>query len=791
MALTPGSRLGPYEILSPIGAGGMGEVYRARDTRLDREVAVKVLPERLAASPEALARFEREARIVAALSHPNILALHDFGESGGVRYAVTELLTGETLRQRLARETLSARKVIEIGAAMAEGLAAAHAKGVVHRDLKPENVFLVSDGRVKILDFGIARADEPASPGMETSIPTSAPPATEPGIVMGTVGYMSPEQVHGEAADARSDIFAFGCVLYEMTSGRRAFAGRSAAEVSAAILRDAPELPPGSGTSSAPLSRIIARCLEKSPDERFQSARDLAFALKEVPSTGISEAAPKARAPRPSRRWLVVLVALAALAAAFLLWRGERAPSADRIESIAVLPLANLSGDPQQEYFADGMTEELITALAKISALRVTSRTSVVRYKGSSKSLPDIARELGVGAVVEGSVMRSGSQVKITAQLIDAAKDRHLWANSFERDLKDVLALQGEVAQAIAGEIGVRLTSQERSRLTGKATVVPEAYESYLQAEYHMSKASTPDTRKALELFRQAAAKQPDYALAYAGIANAYERLSSSAYYVLPPKEGFPAARAAAMRALELDATLGEPYSALGWASFIFDRDWAKADSQYRQALELDPSSSGARRNYAVFLVRMGRFEEAIQTIRHAYQVDPVSLEAVLGMGFILHYARRDDEALPWFRRVLDMDSRFARGHWGLGLGLLAKGRHAEAVAELERAVELSGEGGVQNGSLGYAYAVAGRRPAALDVIEKLKATSSEHYVPPAAVALVFSGLGERGEALAWLEKANEERDPWITGLKVEPMFDPLRSDPRFQDLLRRVGLPP
>ena len=673
---------------------------------------------------------------------------------------------------------------------MAEGLAAAHAKGVVHRDLKPENVFLVSDGRVKILDFGLARAEASAYPGTETSVPTSAPPVTEAGIVMGTVGYMSPEQIRGGTADVRSDIFAVGCVLYEMVSGRRAFAGRSAAEVSAAILRDAPELPPASGTSSAPLSRIIVRCLEKSPDERFQSARDLAFALKEVPSVGVSEAAPKARAPGPSRRWLAGLVVLAVLAAALLLWRRERASSASRIESIAVLPLANLSGDPQQEYFADGMTEELIAALAKISALRVTSRTSVIRYKGSSKSLPDIARELGVDAVVEGSVMRSGSRVKITAQLIDAAKDRHLWADSFERDLKDVLALQGEVAQAIAAEVGVRLTSQERSRLTGKAAVVPDAYESYLQAEYHMSKATAPDTRKALELFQQAAAKQPDYALAYSGIALAYVRLSSSAYYVLPPKEGFPAARAAAMRALELDAALGEPYSALAWVSFNFDRDWVKAESQYRRALELDPSSSESERNYAIFLVRMGRFEEAIQAIRHAHQLDPVSLEGILGVGFILRFARRDDEALPWFRRVLDMDSRFARGHWGLGLALLAKGRHEEAIAELERAVELSGGGGVQNGTLGYAYAVAGRRPAALEVIEKLKATSSEHYVPPAAVALVLSGLGERDEALTWLEKANEERDPWITALKVEPMFDPLRSDPRFQDLLRRVGFP-
>ncbi len=694
-----------------------------------------------------------------------------------------ELLEGETLRQRLARETLAPHKAAEIGIGIAEGLAAAHAKGVVHRDLKPENVFLTADGRVKILDFGLARLSGPTAASSESAAPTSAPSATEPGIVMGTVGYMSPEQVKGHPADARSDIFAFGCVLYEMATGRRAFAARTAPEISAAILRDTPELP----ASAASQTRIIRRCLEKSPDERFQSARDLAFALR-----GAAE--PEAPPITRSRRsWMpaALLLAAAVVAAVVALWIARhRAAPAGRIESLAVLPLANLSGDPQQDYFADGMTEELITALAKISSLRVTSRTSVMRFKGSSKSLPEIAKELGVDAIVEGSVAHGGSRVKITAQLIDAARDRHLWADSFERDVTDVLALQGEVARAIAGEIGVRLTSQERTGLSNRKRVDPEAYDAYLQGQFHMAKATAADTRKALEYFQQAVAKQPDYALAHAGVAMAYERLAGSAYNLLAPREAFPAARAAARRAVELDPSVAEAHASLAWDSFIFDHDWAAAESRYRQALRLSPNYSDGHRSFSIFLVRMGRFDEAIREGKLGHKLDPLSLEGNIAPGFILHHARRDDEALPYFRHALDMDESFARAHWGLGLALLSSRRTDEAIAELRKAVDLSHGSGVQLGSLGYAYASAGRRSEALEVAQRLQAIAKEQYVPPGAVALVLSGLGDVDGAMAWLEKANEERDPWITALNIEFMFDPIRSDPRFQDLVRRVGLP-
>jgi TolB-like protein/Flp pilus assembly protein TadD len=797
MPLAVGARLGPYEILGPLGAGGMGEVYRARDTRLGREVAIKVLPGDFARDQARIERFEREARLVASLSHPNILALHDFGEADGVLYAVTELLEGETLRQRLSSETLHPRKVIEVGAAVAEGLAAAHGKGIVHRDLKPDNIFLTSDGRVKILDFGLARTAEILSPASQTSAPTTPAP-TEPGTVMGTVGYMAPEQVRGHSADARSDIFAFGCVLYEMASGKRAFVAATPAETMAAILRDTPE-PVSQTRTVAGLDRMIGRCLEKNPDERFQSARDLAFTLREMSGASaalrnVSGAVVERRRRRFRASWLVAALALATAAALLLLLIIRRShgnlANSGRIESLAVLPLANLSADPQQEYFADGMTDELITDLSQIGALRVSSRTSAMRYKATKKSVPEIARELDVDAIVEGSVLRVGNRIRITAQLVRAATDKHLWASSYERDLRDVLALQGDVARAIADEVGVRLTPEEHSRLTRTKTVDPDAYEAYLKGQYHLTRSTASDTQKSLEYFQEAVAKQPDYARAWAGIAVAYERLAGSAYTVLAPKEAFPKAKTAAMRAVTLDSGLSEPYAFLGWASFVFDRDWTTAEGQFRRAIRLNPNDASAHQNYSLLLVRMGRFDEAVREVKRRRELDPLSLGGSVDVGTVLHLARRDAEAIPWFRRVIEMDSSFPRAHWGLGLALVQERKYDGAITELRRAVDLSGGGGgVMLGSLGYACALANRRTEALEIAERLKETSKHQYVPPAAVALVYSGLGDREQAIRWLEKAEEVRDPWITSLKIEPMFDPLRSDPRFVDLLRRVGL--
>jgi TolB-like protein/Tfp pilus assembly protein PilF len=785
MSLTPGTRLGPYEVLAPIGTGGMGEVYRARDTRLGRDVAVKVLPPELGLDPARLLRFERETRLVASLSHPNILALHDSGRADSVVFAVTELLEGGSLRERLSSERLSPRKVIEIGVAVAEGLAAAHARGIVHRDLKPENIFVTRDGQVKILDFGLARQEDLALEVVTTAPTTPAP--TEAGTVLGTVGYMAPEQVRGEPADARSDIFAFGCVLYEMAIGRRAFPLSTRSDALAAILRDTPSFegaPPG-------LAHILARCLEKSPDERFQSARDLAFALRELSGALPSASSlPVERGHRRALRIGLAVLGLVLLAAAVLVVRHGTSPFAHAFRSVAVLPLENLTGVPAQDYFADGMTEELISALSKIETLRVPSRTTIMRYKKTTKSLPEIAKELDVDAVVEGSVTRSGSAVKVTAQLLDARQDRHLWAGSFQRDLKDVLGLQAEVAQAIARETGVRLTARERSRLSAARSVDPEAYETYLKGVDHLSRGTAWDAQKGLEYFQESAAKKPDYALAYSGIADAYEQMAGSAFDVLSPREAFPKAKAAATRALEIDPMLAEAWTSLGWYTFIFERDWSLSESQLQKSLQLNPRYTVAHRSYSTLLARMGRFEEAIREAKRGHELDPGSVATTFNLGFALYLARRPDAALTWFRRTLEIDPNFLRGHWGAGLALTAKRNLEEAIAELSRAAELSQGRPGNLGSLGYAYGVANRRDDALRVLEALLKTS-ERYVPPATVAIVYSGLGEKDEAMRWLEKANEERDPWVTGLKVDPWYDPLRSDPRFQDLLRRVGPDP
>jgi len=476
MGLDPNTKLGPYEIIAPLGAGGMGEVYRARDTRLDRDVAIKVLPERLANDADALARFEREAKAVAALSHPNILAIHDVGHERGTSFVVTELLEGETLRERLRRSAIPWRKAVEIGIEIAEGLSAAHAKGIIHRDLKPENIFLTQDGVVKILDFGLARVTPGAGvpPELQANTPTMTLD-TRPGTVLGTVNYMSPEQISGRATDPRTDIFSFGCVLYEMISGRRAFGGERVAEITTAILRDEPPTLADSGRAvPSELDRVIMRCHEKKPEQRIQSARDLSFALRDLLSDSGPSKRPAEYAGRRTRTMLVFQLAVGVVAVAALLltlnvggWR-ERLfsrPQAGTISSLAVLPLENVSRDPEQEYFVDGMTEALISDLAKIGGLKVISRTSVMRYKATTKSLPEIAKELNVDAVVEGSVLRVGERVRITAQLIHAATDEHLWAESYDRDLRDILRLHSEVARTIAQQIKVTLTPQVQARM--------------------------------------------------------------------------------------------------------------------------------------------------------------------------------------------------------------------------------------------------------------------------------------------------------------------------------------
>jgi eukaryotic-like serine/threonine-protein kinase len=576
MPLAPGARLGPYEVLAPLGAGGMGEVYRARDVRLRREVAVKVLPEGLSQDQDRLRRFEQEALAASALNHPNILTIHDIGSHSGFPYVVFELLEGQTLRERLSRGALPQDKAIDYAIQVANGMAAAHGKGIVHRDLKPDNIFVTTDGRVKILDFGLAKLTHPERETDRSSEAETFTVGTEAGVVMGTVGYMSPEQVRGLPADARSDLFSFGTVLYEMLSGRRPFSGPSSAETLSAILRDEPA-PLSPGSASPALERVVRRCLEKGPEGRFQTARDLAFALRE--SSGPHPGGAREPAP-PGQRRIVPAVAagllLLAVAVTVLLGSarirrsllGERAA----VRSLVVLPLANLSGDPGQDFFADGMTEALTAGLAQIRSVKVISRTSASRYAGARTPLRDIARELGVDAVVEGTFTRSGDRVRVTARLIRCAGETLLWARSFERDLGDVLTLQGEIARAIAGQIEAQLTLDEESRLAAKRPVAARAFEAYLRGRFLLQEGSEESLHGALAQFNRALAIQEDYAAPYAGIASYYAILPF--YSSESPAEVFPKARAAAEKAVELDPDLAEAHASLAYVRAYYEWDW-------------------------------------------------------------------------------------------------------------------------------------------------------------------------------------------------------------------------
>lgn len=608
MGLTAGMRLGAYEIVAPLGAGGMGEVYRATDTRLGREVAVKVVSEHLMDDPNALARLEREARTVAALSHPNIVALYDVGRQDGVVFAVMELLEGEPLERYLATQYLSWRRALEITVSVADGLASAHGKGLVHRDLKPPNIFITEDGLVKLLDFGLAKEDPFRFP-LQTSSPTGTGD-TEPGAILGTVGYMSPEQVRGERADHRADIFSLGCVLYEMLTRRRPFGGDTPAETLAAILRDQPsELAAADRQIPTRVDGVVRRCLEKNPDHRFQSARDLAFALREIlnesqtPPSNASKVTTKAGV----RRGLVLVATSLLIVLSAVVWFDARARSllvpngGGRIRSLAVLPLTNLSADSGQEYFADAMTEELTTRLAKLGNWRVTSRTSVMGYRGTQKKIQEIARELGVDAILEGSVIREGSRVKITAQLIDVRTDRHLWADTYERELESVLAIQNDVARAVAREVGVNLTSEGKAHLAAATrNVLPAAYDAYVRGRHAWDKRSESDLQEAIRFFQQSIDADPTYAPAYAGMADCYAQLGYGSY--ISPEDAFPRARAAARKALELDSTLAEAHASLGFVMMYYDWNFSGAEGEFKRAVELNPNYAIAHQWYAYLL---------------------------------------------------------------------------------------------------------------------------------------------------------------------------------------------
>jgi serine/threonine-protein kinase len=759
MKLEGGTRLGAFEILEPLGSGGMGEVYLARDTRLMRDVAIKVLPDRLEDEPTAVARFEREAQIVASLSHPNIMAIHDVGRGEGMSYAVMELLEGETLRETLERVKLSPRKAVEIALQIAAGLAAAHERGIIHRDLKPANLFITRHGLVKILDFGLAKQDPKItiSEGGSESLTVDQ---TGVGVVLGTIKYMSPEQVRGQQVDERADIFSFGVVLYEMLAGARPFRGTSSADIMGAILSEEPEELSSSDREISPaLQRVVRRCLEKNVHGRFQTARDLAFALETVSDFSASHDSTADSAVVSGQTGVH--------------------------SSVAVLPFANMSPDPEQEFFCEGMAEEIINALGTIEGLRVAARSSAFRFTGKKQDIREVGEALKVKTVLEGAVRTAGNRVRVTVQLVDVDNGFQLWSERYDRGMEDVFALQDEISENIVEALQMKLGTGAKEELK-RPTASLEAYQLYLKGQHNWYRRETGSLQKAAVFFEQAADKDPSYALAHAGIANAY---SSLGFYGLEPKLAREKTDAAVERALALDPELAEVRAAVGLKATFLDWDWETAERELTGAFATNPSYVLAYCWYSFVLSWTGVGEKSIEIASHAREIDPLSPYTNTALGLALLMAGRAEDALQPLGEAVDIDSDYLYTSWGLGATYGALGRHGDAVPVLEKAVMLSGRSSFYLGWLGWAYGLAGRRNEAEEMVAELTERRARQYVQPTALKRVHCGLGNIDEAFEWLDNAIVVGDSNAALIQL-PTMDPLREDPRFAAVRERLNMP-
>ncbi len=768
-----GRTIAHYRILERIGAGGMGEVYRAHDARLGRDVALKVLPAHVSTDAARLARLEREARSLAGLNHPNVVTVHSVEEAAGVRFLTMELVDGRPLGDILRAGRPPMSTLLDVGTAVADGLAAAHARGLVHRDVKPDNVVVTDEGRVKLLDFGLAKSvrAEASAPDATTLDPT----LTGEGSILGTVPYASPEQLRGQDVDARSDVFSLGTMLYEIASGRRPFSGDTLPDVVSAILRDTPrplrDLDPALPES---LERLVARCLEKRPADRVQGAAEIRDALRSM----ARDLARQTRRDESGSRTLETSTRSTAPAA----------PARPR--RLAVLPFESLDPDPDREFFADGMHEEVITALAGVHDLEVISRTSVRQCRDRSRTLPEIARELRVDTIVEGTVRTSEDQVRISVQLIDAATDRHLWATSYQRELRDVLTLQSDVARAIAREIKTTLTPEEEARLERTQRVDPTSYTAYLKGRHHWGRRTPDAISRAAELFQEAIDADPTYAAAHAGLADCFAMKGAGFYSTMDPREAYPRARAAARRAIALDSSLAEPYATLGYVATFFEWDWEAGDAHLRRAIALNPGYATAHLWSGLRLCSLGRTPEAIAAVDRALELDPLSLIVLADKGIIYLLAREFDAAARWSRQALDVDERFPVAHWGLGGAFEGLGRHAEAEASIRRALELAPGLVVYESALARVIAGDGRTDEARRRVEALSAQAADRFIPNAPIASVYAALGDVERAIDALEKAHEQRENFLALIAVDWTLDPLRGHPRFRDLLARIRLP-
>lgn len=763
-----GETISHYKILEKLGEGGMGVVYKAVDVKLHREVAIKFLPKGLSVQGEERERFIHEAQAASALNHPNICIVHEIDEVNKELFLVMEYIDGITLREWVIRKwerpegyrKLDMHETLNLAIQIAEGLERAHEKGIVHRDVKAENIMLTRDGRAKIMDFGLAKL-------------RGVSKLTRTGSTVGTVAYMSPEQVEGVETDRRTDIFSYGVIFYEMLAGRLPFRAEHEAALMYEIINvDPPSLLDLKTSVDADLNRIVMKCLEKARDERYQSMMEVAVDLKrykrdlegkrlERKTGSVEHRTPYAFRPTPRR--------------------------GKAIDSLAVMPFVNVGADPNMEYLSDGITESLINILSQLPKVRVTARSTVFRYKGREVDPQLVGQDLNVQALMTGRVVQRGNTLNIQAELVNVADGSQLWGEQYSRMVSDIFVVQEEIANQISQKLQIKLTGEEKKRLTKRHTDSPEAYQLYLKGRYFWNKRTSEGFMKGIEYFGDALKIDPQYALAYAGIADSYNLLG--AYGLLPPDRAYAKAKAAATKALELDDMLAEAHTSLATVKLNHDWDWEGAEKEFKRAIELNPNYTTAHHWYGIgYLSMIARHEEAIARLKKALELDPLSLIINRNLGDALYHARRYDQAMELLRRTVEMDPNFSPAHFSLGRVYQQKGMYEEAIAEYQKSINLSGDG-LSLAALGTVYAVQGNRGEALRIIDELIELSKRQYLSPHIVAQVYTALGEKEKAFEWIQKAYDEHSASLVSLKSDPIWGDLSSDPKITDLLKKMGL--